>query len=211
MLNCQKKKKKRYDLNNVKRGVKQQISIIITLSKAIVWKCHTYPKYWDILTADHMYPKICITKTYLCNVDPLKPYFYIVKLGFTGVHIIFLILLKKHRLWVLVRTASSGRFYRVPTIYVLSRNMKNIRIFCLKIFLFLVVKSSIYTNRRVFVMEHAHLTTWVNTVDLDQMPQNSASDQDDHRLPLTQPFWKQHGPVEIVGQVYQLVNPYHTE
>ena len=32
-----------------------------------------------------------ITKTYLYNFDPLKPYFYIVKLGFTGVYIIFLI------------------------------------------------------------------------------------------------------------------------
>ena len=32
-----------------------------------------------------------ITKTYLYNFDPLKPHFYIVKLGFTGVFIIFLI------------------------------------------------------------------------------------------------------------------------
>ena len=32
-----------------------------------------------------------ITKTCLYNVDPLKPHFYIVKLGFTGVYIIFLI------------------------------------------------------------------------------------------------------------------------
>ena len=32
-----------------------------------------------------------ITKTCLCNFDPLKPHFYIVKLGFTGVYIIFLI------------------------------------------------------------------------------------------------------------------------
>ena len=32
-----------------------------------------------------------ITKTRLYNFDPLKPHFYIVKLGFTGVHIIFLI------------------------------------------------------------------------------------------------------------------------
>ena len=32
-----------------------------------------------------------ITKTRLYNVDPLKPHFYIVKLGFTGVYIIFLI------------------------------------------------------------------------------------------------------------------------
>ena len=29
-----------------------------------------------------------ITKTYLCNFDPLKPHFYIVKVGFTGVYII---------------------------------------------------------------------------------------------------------------------------
>ena len=40
-----------------------------------------------------------ITKTYLYNFDPLKPHFYIVKLGFTGVDIIFLISAQKHRLW----------------------------------------------------------------------------------------------------------------
>ena len=51
-----------------------------------------------------------ITKTYLYNFDPLKPHFYIVKLGFTGVYIIFLISAQKHRLWVLVRTASARRF-----------------------------------------------------------------------------------------------------
>ena len=34
-----------------------------------------------------------ITKTRLYNSDLLKPHFYIVKLGFTGVYIIFLILL----------------------------------------------------------------------------------------------------------------------
>ena len=32
-----------------------------------------------------------ITKTCLYNFDPLKPNFYIVKLGFTGVYIIFLL------------------------------------------------------------------------------------------------------------------------
>ena len=35
-----------------------------------------------------------ITKTRLYTFDPLKPNFYVVKLGFTGVHINFLILLK---------------------------------------------------------------------------------------------------------------------
>ena len=51
-----------------------------------------------------------ITNTYLYNFDPLKPHFYIVKLGFTGIDIIFLISDQKHRLWVLVRTASPRRF-----------------------------------------------------------------------------------------------------
>ena len=41
-----------------------------------------------------LYSKKHITKTRLYNVDPLKPHFYIVKLGFTGVYIIFLFLLK---------------------------------------------------------------------------------------------------------------------
>ena len=50
--------------------------------------------------------------TYPCNVDPLTTHFYIVKLGFTGVDIIFLFL---------------------PTIYVLIKNKKNITPFHLKI------------------------------------------------------------------------------
>ena len=33
----------------------------------------------------------CITKTRPKNIDPLEPHFYIVKLDFTGVYIIFLI------------------------------------------------------------------------------------------------------------------------
>ena len=38
---------------------------------------------------EYEYP---ITKTCLYNFDPFKPHFYIVKLGFTGVYNIFLIL-----------------------------------------------------------------------------------------------------------------------
>ena len=34
---------------------------------------------------------VFITKTCLYNFDPLKPHFYIVKLGFAGVYIIFVI------------------------------------------------------------------------------------------------------------------------
>ena len=64
-----------------------------------------------------------ITKICLYNFYPIKPYFYLVNLGFTGVYMILLISAQKHRLWVLVRTASS-------------RNMKIIRIFHLIFFFF---------------------------------------------------------------------------
>ena len=78
------------------------------------------------------------------NIDPLKPHFYIVKLGFTGVYIIFLIS---------AQNLDCG-YSLEPPHRVLNRNMKNIRSFYLNIFLFLVVKFSIYMylNRRVFVM-----------------------------------------------------------
>ena len=39
-----------------------------------------------------------ITKTCLYNFDPLKPHLYKVKLGFSGVYIIFLIFAQTHRL-----------------------------------------------------------------------------------------------------------------
>ena len=51
-----------------------------------------------------------ITKTRLYTFDLLKPHFYIVKLGYTGIYIILLIFSQKHGLLVLVRTASPGRF-----------------------------------------------------------------------------------------------------
>ena len=127
-----------------------------------------------------------ITKTRLYNFDPLQPHFYIVKLGFAGVYIIFLISAQKHRLWVLVRTASARRFYRVPTIYVLSRNMKNIRVFHLKIFQFLEGKFSTYLNRCVFVMlssQEAKAYTFANSAD-----HNERSNQGLHCLPYCYRF-----------------------
>ena len=51
-----------------------------------------------------------IMKTRPCNVYPLTSHFYRVSLGFKGVYIFFLIFALKHRLWVLVRTASMRRF-----------------------------------------------------------------------------------------------------
>ena len=57
---------------------------------------------------------------------PLKPHFYTVKLQFTGIYIIFF--------HFCLKTIDCGKEY--PTIYVLSRNMKNIRIFIWKLSVF---------------------------------------------------------------------------
>ena len=84
----------------------------------------------------------CITKTCI-NLTPLNStliHFYKVKLRFTRENIIF------------SNICSPTRFERVPTVYVLSRNRTNVRIFLFENFPFLVVKFSIYLNRHVFVM-----------------------------------------------------------
>ena len=70
----------------------------------------TVYKFLRFQEMDNLGSKKIITKTCLYNFDPLKPHFYMVKLGFTGVYIIFVISAQKHRLWVLVRTASPRRF-----------------------------------------------------------------------------------------------------
>ena len=68
-----------------------------------------------------------ITKTCLYNFDPLKSHFYVVKLGFTGVYIIFLISAENIncgyslRLNEAVLTSTHN--------LSLSRNVKSIRIF----------------------------------------------------------------------------------
>ena len=54
---------------------------------------------------------VCITKTRLYNFDPLKPHFYILKLGFTGVYIIFFYFVKIHRLWVFLIFAQKRRLW----------------------------------------------------------------------------------------------------
>ena len=92
-----------------------------------------------------------ITKTYLYNFDPLKPHLNIVKLGFRGVNIIFLICAKKHRLWVLVRTARRGGSNEYPQSMFWAEIWK-ISEFLYKNFQFLEMKFSIFLNRRVFVM-----------------------------------------------------------
>ena len=69
------------------------------------------------------------------------------KIGvYTGVFI-FLIFAPKHRVWVLVRTAS------IHTVYVLSKNKKNIKTFHLKMVIFTPVKNRCILHGRVSVMK----------------------------------------------------------
>ena len=65
----------------------------------------TTPFYLELWKGKDMSYLNNITKTCLYNFDPLKPHFYIAKLEFTRVYIIFLISAQKHRLWVSIRTA----------------------------------------------------------------------------------------------------------
>ena len=93
-----------------------------------------------------------ITKTSLnvYNFDPLKPHFYIVKLGFTGVYIIFLILSKKNIETLKPPRPSGSKKY--PQSMFWEEIWKYIRLFFLSEKLILVVKFSVYLNRRIFVM-----------------------------------------------------------
>ena len=62
-----------------------------------------------------------ITKTRLYSFDRLKPHFYTVKLGFTGVYINFLISAQKHRVWVLVRVLQYmfwAELWKLPSVFI---------------------------------------------------------------------------------------------
>ena len=76
-----------------------------------------------------------------------------VKQGFTGVYIIFLISAQNIDCGYSLGPHRRGGSNKYPHISVLSRNRKNIRFFLSENFQFLVVKFSIYLNRRVFVMK----------------------------------------------------------
>ena len=64
-----------------------------------------------------------ITKTCLYNFDPLETHFYVVKLGFTGVYIIFLISAQNIDCWYSLEPPRRGGSNEYPQ-SVLSRNIK---------------------------------------------------------------------------------------
>ena len=94
----------------------------------------------------------CITKTCLYNFDPLKSHLYIVKLGFAGVYIIFLISAQNIDSGYSLEPPRRGGSNEYPQSMYLAEICK-ISGFLSENFQFLVVKFSIYLNRRVFVMD----------------------------------------------------------
>ena len=97
-----------------------------------------------------------ITKTRLYNFDPLKPHFYIVKLGFTGVCIIFLISAQNIDCGYSLEPPRRGGSNEYPQSMFWAEIWKISEFILSEYFQFLEVKFSIYLNRRVFVMWSSH-------------------------------------------------------
>ena len=95
---------------------------------------------------------VYITKTCLYNIDSLKPHFYIVKLGFTGVCIIFLILLENIDCGYSLEKPHRGGSNEYHNLCFEQKYEKYLN-FYLKIFNFSVINFSGCLNRRVFIMD----------------------------------------------------------
>ena len=96
-----------------------------------------------------------ITKTHLYNSDPLKPYFYIVKLGFTGGYIIFLISAQNRNCRYSLEPPRRGGAEAVLTSthsLCFEQKYEKYQYFSSENFHFVVVKFSVYLNRHIFVM-----------------------------------------------------------
>ena len=70
---------------------------------------------------------------------------------------IFLIFVPKHTLCVILRAASARRFKRVPTIYVLGKNKKNIKFLLIEFSIFTAKKSLYKVARSCLRNENLHL------------------------------------------------------
>ena len=98
-----------------------------------------------------------ITKTCLYNFDPLKPHFYIAKLGFAGVYIIFVISALNIDCGYSLEPPRRGGSNKYPQSMFSAEIWKISEFFVSENFQFLEVKFSIYLNRRVVVKEHRWL------------------------------------------------------
>ena len=96
--------------------------------------------------------RMLITKTRLFNFDPLKPHFYIVKLGFTEAYIIFLISAKNIDCGYSLEPPRRGSSNEYPQSMFWAEIWRISDFFLSENFHFLVMKFSLYLNRLVFIM-----------------------------------------------------------
>ena len=92
-----------------------------------------------------------ITKTCLYNIDPLKPYFYILNWGLNGYKLFFLFLTKNIDCGYSLEPPRRGGSNEYPQSLFWAEIWK-ISEFLSENFQFLVVKFSVYLNRHAFVM-----------------------------------------------------------
>ena len=113
-------------------------------------------KDWRLASClDHVdldWDYVIITKTCLYNFDPLKPHFYIVKLGFTGYTLVFLFLLKNIDCGYSLEPPRRGGSNEYPQSMFGAEIWKKYLNFLSQNFRFLIVKFSVYLNRHIFVI-----------------------------------------------------------
>ena len=110
--------------------------------------------------------KITITKTHLYIFDPLKPHFYIVKLGFTGVFIIFLISAQNIDCGYSLEPPRRGGSNEYPqSMLCFEQNYEKYPNFLSEKIHFLVVNFSVYFNRLVFVMRSNSCVKSISTLE----------------------------------------------
>ena len=118
----------------------------------LIWKHSFYLSicHISIFSFDIQMQNIYITKTCLYNIDPLKPHFYTVKLGFTGVYIIFHISAQNIDCGYSLEPPRQGGSNKYSLCF--EQKYENYQTFLSENFQFLEVKLCIYLYRRVFVM-----------------------------------------------------------
>ena len=121
----------------------------------VMWLCEWLRPDWPAQTG-----YLLITKTCLYNIDPLKSHFCIVKLGFTGVYIIFLISAQKTDCGYSLEPPRRGGSNEYLNL-CFDQKYEKYPNFYLKIFSFWWLKCAVYLNRHVFVMCWTKLTQGV--------------------------------------------------
>ena len=124
------------------------LSYVPLKSKFENFVCKISKKVFELVPSYLVY----IRKTCPCNVYPLKPHFYIVKLGYTGIYLFFLFLLQDIDCGYSLEPPRRGGSNEYPQSMSWSKNKKNIENFLLKSFNFYNLKKLCILHGHVFVM-----------------------------------------------------------